>query len=130
MELLQKQIRTIVVDDSPTAIRTICSLVARERNMVIVGTATTGAAAVALARSLRPDLVLLDLGIPIMSGIETTSWLARECPATSVVIVTVHDSPELRTVCRERGARGFIVKIALQDDLPIVIRQLFGNGQT
>ncbi len=129
MELLQKQIRTIVVDDSPAALRTICSLVARERNMVVVGTATNGDAAVALARSLRPDLVLLDLEMPIMGGIEATSCLARECPATRVVIVTVHDSPELRRVCRERGARGFIAKTALKDDLPVVIRQLFGNGK-
>ncbi len=83
----------------------------------------------ALARSVRPDLVLLDLEMPIMSGIETTSCLARECPATRVVIVTVHDSPELRRICREHGARGFIAKAALKDDLPVVIRQLFGNGK-
>ncbi len=97
--------------------------------MVVVGAATNGNAAVALARSLHPDLVLLDLEMPIMGGIEATSCLTRECPTTQVVIVTVHDSPELRRVCRERGARGFVAKTALRDDLPAVIQQLFSDGR-
>ncbi len=129
MGLLQKHIRTIVVDDSPIALRTICTLLARDPNMVVIGAATNGHAAVALARSLHPDLVLLDVEMPIMGGIEATSCLTRECPATCVVIVTVHDSPELRRVCQGRGARGFIAKTSLTDELPAVIQQLFGNGK-
>ncbi len=125
----RRHIRTIVVDDSPVALNTMCSLLARHGNMQVIGTATNGNAAVALARSLQPDLVFLDLEMPIMGGIEATSCLARECPATCVVIVTVHDSPELRRVCRERGARGFIAKTALTDQLPIVVQQLFGNDK-
>ncbi len=129
MGFLPKHIRTIVVDDSPIALKTMCSLLARHGNLQVIGTATDGNAAVALARSLQPDLVLLDLEMPIMGGIEATSCLARECPTTCVVIVTVHDSPELRRVCQERGARGFIAKTALPDELPTVIHQLFGNGK-
>ncbi len=129
MGVLQRHIRTMVVDDSPIALRTICSLVAREQNVVIVGAATNGHAALAMARSLYPDLVLLDLEMPIMGGIEATSCLTRDCPTTRVVIVTVHDSPELRRVCQQRGARGFIAKTALKDELPVILRQLFGNGK-
>lgn len=121
-------IRTIVVDDSPAALRAICSVVARQPNLAFVGAATNGREALVLARSLRPDLVLLDLEMPIMGGVEATSCLGRECPATRVVIVTGHDTPMLRKLCYERGARGFIVKDALHEELPIVIRELFGNG--
>ncbi len=129
MGLVEKAIRAIVVDDSPTALRTICLVLARRQNVEVVGAATHGHAAVALARTLQPDLVLLDLEMPLMGGIEATSRLVRECPAICVVIVTVHDSPELRKVCQERGARGFIAKTALTDELPVVIQQLFGNGK-
>ncbi len=63
-----------------------------------------------------------------MDGVEATSRLGRECPATKVVIVTVHDTPELRKLCSERGAHAFIAKEALEDELPVVIPRLFGNG--
>lgn len=118
----------MVVDDSPTALRAICSVVARQQNLRFVGAATNGREAVALARSLHPDLVLLDLEMPVMNGIEATASLGQECPESRVVMVTVHDTPELRKLCHERGARGFIAKDALKDELPAVVRQLFGNG--
>ncbi len=122
-------IRTIVVDDSPNALRAICSTVARQPNLTVVGSATNGREALAVARSARPDLVLLDLEMPVMDGIEATSFLRRECPAARVVIVTVHDTPELRKLCHDRGACGFIAKGALNDELPTVVLRLFGNGE-
>jgi two-component system nitrate/nitrite response regulator NarL len=124
----RQAIRTIVVDDSPVALRAICSLVERQRNLSFVGAATNGREAVALARALRPDLILLDLEMPIMDGVEATSYLSRDCPATRVVVVTVHDTPELRKLCYERGASGFIGKDVLNDQLPVVIAKLFGNS--
>jgi DNA-binding NarL/FixJ family response regulator len=124
----KKGIRTIVVDDSPAALRAISSVVARQKNLSFVGAASNGREALALARSLHPDLVLLDLEMPVMDGIEATSCLGRDCPATRVVIVTVHNTPELRKLCYDRGASGFIAKAALNDELPIVVLKLFGNG--
>jgi two-component system NarL family response regulator len=123
-----KAIRTIVVDDSPRALRAMCSAVARQQSLRLVGAAANGREALALARSLQPELVLLDLEMPVMDGIEATSCLARECPATQVVIVTVHDTPELRKLCYKRGARAFIAKDALCDELPMVLQELFGAG--
>lgn len=125
---MKKVIRTIVVDDSPAAVRAICSVIARQENLSFVGAARNGREAVALARNLHPDLALLDLQMPVMDGIEATSCLGRDCPATRVVVVTVHDTPELRRLCYERGARGFIPKEALKDELPIVVRSLFGEA--
>ena len=97
--------------------------------MEVIATAADGCAAVALARSLCPDLVLLDLEMPLMGGIETTSCLAQQCPNARVVIVTVHDTPALRRACEERGACAFVAKTTLHDDLPGVVRRLFGNGK-
>lgn len=125
----KKGIRTIVVDDSPAALRAICSVVARQQNLSFVGAASNGREGLALARSLHPDLALLDLEMPVMDGIEATSRLGRDCPATRVVVVTVHNTPELRKLCYERGASGFIAKDALKDELPKVVLKLFGNGK-
>jgi two-component system, NarL family, nitrate/nitrite response regulator NarL len=125
----RRGIRTIVVDDSPNALRAMCSMVARQPDLSIVGSATNGREALELARSLRPDLVLLDLDMPVMDGIETASCLGREIPATRVVIVTIHDTPELRKLCHARGACGFIAKDALRDELPSVVLKLFGSGE-
>ncbi len=125
----KSKVRTIVVDDSPNALHSICSVVARQPNLVFVGAAANGREALELARSLHPDLVLLDLEMPFMNGIEATSCLGQDCPASQVVIVTIHDTPELRKLCYERGARGFIAKDVLRDELPAVVRKLFGNGE-
>ncbi len=121
-------IRTIVVDDSPTALRAICSVIAQQQELRFVGAASNGREGVALARTVHPDLVLLDLEMPVMNGIEATSCLGRDCPEACVIVVTVHDKPGLRKLCYERGARGFIRKDSLKDELPVVVRQLFSNG--
>ncbi len=128
MPAQRRGIRTVVVDDSPNALRAMCSMLARQPDLSIVGSATNGREALAVARSLRPDLVLLDLEMPVMDGIEATSCLGRECPATRVVIVTIHDTAELRRLCHDRGACGFVAKDALEEELPAVVRRLFGNG--
>ncbi len=124
----RRAIRTIVVDDSPNALRAVCSMVERQRNLNLVGAAATGREALELARGLSPELVLLDLEMPIMDGLEATSRLRREYPATRVVIVTIHDTPELRGLCFRQGAHGFVAKDALKDELPAVVLRLFGNG--
>lgn len=124
----RRDITTIVADDSPAVLRAICSFVARQKSLTFVGAATNGREVVALARNTRPDLILLDLEMPQMNGIEATSYLTRNCPTTRVVVVTAHDNQELRKLCRAHGASGFIAKEALADELPALVTKLFGGG--
>ncbi len=125
----EKPIRTVVVDDSPIFLKLMCSLVARQ-GLALIATATNGRAALAMARTLQPDLVLMDLEMPIMDGIKATSCLQQECPATKVVIVTGDDNEDQRSVCLQSGARGFIPKSRLNDELPVILRELFRDGQS
>jgi len=125
---VRKEIRTIVVDDSPVALRAMCSVVLRQPNLRFVGVAHNGLEALALVQTTLPDLVLLDLEMPVMDGIEATSCLARDCPTARVVVVTVHNACGVRRLCYDRGASGFIAKGALSDELPSVVARLFGNG--
>ena len=128
MQTTQRRIRTLVVDDSPIAVHSICAVLERQPEVEVVGTAQDGREALSLAQALRAELVLMDVQMPIMNGIEAARELSGKCPAIRVVMVTIHDRPELRGVCRESGAKGFILKQQLHQELPTLLRQLFGPG--
>ncbi len=125
MDTGRPPIRTVVVDDSETAVRAICSLLKLDPEIEVVGPAQDGAEALALAQKLRPELLLLDLEMPRMGGIETTREMKQELPDVRVIIITVHDTPEVRELCREAGAHGFVPKTRLVQEFPDVLHQLF-----
>ena len=122
-----RQISTLVVEDSPAVLRAICSFLLDQPNLKVVATARDGEEAVALAERLRPELVLMDVEMPRMDGIEATLQLGKQSPATRVVIVTAFDTPELRQACLKSGACGFIRKKELRRKLPPLVRQVFGE---
>jgi DNA-binding NarL/FixJ family response regulator len=118
-------IRTLIVDDSIPALRSICQFLKLQPNVEIVGTASDGCEGVASAGALHPDLVIIDVQMPRMNGIDAAAQLRRDLPATRIIMVTVHDSPEVRQACRESGADGFIAKEHLDEELPALIEQIF-----
>lgn len=127
MDIREKSVRTLVVDDSPIALRSICSVLQELPLIKVVGTAGDGRQAVALASALRPDLVLLDVQMPVMTGVEAVPRLLHELPGTRVVMVTVHDTPEIRQACIECGAHGFIAKEHVDRELPSLLMQMFNQ---
>jgi DNA-binding NarL/FixJ family response regulator len=125
MHTVHDPIRTLVVDDSPAALHSICYFLKLQPNISVVGTATDGREGLASAYALHPDLVLIDVQMPGMNGIEAASQLKRNLPATRVIMVTVHDVPEVRQACRESGADGFIAKEHLDVELPALLEHIF-----
>ncbi len=125
MEAPRQTIRTLVVDDSIAALRSICCFLKLQPNIDIVGTARDGRQGLASAHGLRPDLVLIDVQMPVMNGIEAAARLRHDLPDTRIIMVTVHDSPEVRQACRESGADGFIAKERLDEELPGLIEHIF-----
>jgi two-component system, NarL family, nitrate/nitrite response regulator NarL len=117
-------VRTLVVDDSEVSLRTICSFLSAQPGIELVATANGGEQALQLARKLHPQLVFMDVQMPKMNGIDATLVLTREQPAVNVIIVTVHDTPELRQACFEAGARCFVSKHRLAQELPTLLRCL------
>lgn len=105
----------------------MCSVLERQPEVEVVGTAQDGRKALALAHTLHPELVLLDVQMPVMNGIEAATELSREFPAIRVVMITGHDSPEIRQACRDCGAQAFIPKEHLNQEFPAVFQQLFGS---
>ncbi len=121
-----RQIPTLVVDDSPTFLSALCCFLQKQPNLKVVATARDGQEALRLAQTLQPELVLLDVQMPGMNGVEAASQLGRQCPAICVVMVTALDTPELRQACLRCGARGFIRKDDVPEELPPLLRQVFG----
>lgn len=91
----------------------------------VVGTAGDGLEAIALAAALQPDLVLLDVQMPAMNGLEAASELRRSLPGARLVMVTVHDTPGVRQACDECGAQGFVAKEHLDRELPPLLLRMF-----
>jgi two-component system, NarL family, nitrate/nitrite response regulator NarL len=111
------RLSTLLVDDSPTALATMCKVLASNEHIEVIATAADGCEAVELAKLHRPRLVLMDVQMPRMNGITATSLMNREIPHAEVIIISLHDSPELRALCLEAGARAFIPKERLIREL-------------
>jgi DNA-binding NarL/FixJ family response regulator len=115
-------IRLLVVDDHPVVRAGIVGLLAGEPDLEVVGEAGDGAEACDLAGVLRPDVVLMDLRMPVLDGVQATERLLAAAPATRVIILTTYetDTDILRAV--EAGATGYLLKDTPRDDLVAAVR--------
>ncbi|MFC1892617.1 response regulator [Chloroflexota bacterium] len=122
LEAVTKRIRVLVVDDH-TMVRTgICSVVALQKDMEVIGEAADGQDAFDKVLRLLPHVALVDIVMPVMSGIEATKLISRECPETKVLILSQYDEEENMIVAKQSGAYGFIPKKAASSDLISGIR--------
>jgi two-component system response regulator NreC len=97
-------------------------LLASETDVEIVGEAGTAAEALALARSLEPDVILMDIGLPDRSGIDVTRALKAQRPETAVVALTIHEDEEYFFQMLQAGASGYVPKRAAPEELVTAVR--------
>ena len=117
-----KRIRVLIVDDHTLVRSGICSLLALVEGIEVVGEASDGKEALDKTRQLEPDVVLMDLAMPIMGGLEATRRLRREFPRTQVLALTQYDDSEYVIPIIEAGARGFITKMSAFSELAAAIQ--------
>lgn len=117
-----KKIRVVLADDHRMMREGIRALLERQKDIEIVGEAADGREAVRLATQLSPDLVVMDVSMPLLNGIEATRQIRRDCPDVSVLILTVHESEEYVAQLLAAGADGYIIKRAAGDELVSAIR--------
>ncbi len=122
LEAATKRIRVLVVDDHNMVRTGICSVVSLQKDMEVVGEAADGRDGFDKALRLFPHVALVDIVMPVMSGIELTKMLTKECPETKVLILTQYDEEENMIVAKQSGAYGFIPKKAASTDLICGIR--------
>jgi DNA-binding NarL/FixJ family response regulator len=105
-----KSLRILVADDHEVVRRGLCALLQAQSDWEICGEATDGREAVNKAEQLKPDVVVLDIGMPNLSGLEATRQILAAAPQTRVLILTLHDSDQIVTEVLSAGARGFLSK--------------------
>ena len=114
-------VRILVVDDHPVVRRGIRTLLGGRAEWEIVDEAQDGVEAVDKANRLKPDVILLDVSMPRMDGLEACRRIRKNVPQSEVLMVTQHDSPQMMREAIEAGARGYVVKSNVARDLPAAV---------
>ncbi|MFC1920192.1 response regulator [Chloroflexota bacterium] len=122
LEESEKTIKVLVVDDHTMVRDGICSVLTLQKDIEVVGEAVDGQDGVEKAMRLMPNVVLMDISMPIMSGLEATKQISKESSQIKVLILTQYDSEENMFVAKEAGAQGFIPKRAASSELLSGIR--------
>ncbi|RJX68384.1 DNA-binding response regulator [Vibrio sinensis] len=107
---MDKPIKVVIVDDHQVVLDGFIARLQLEDGIDVVGTASNGLEAVDAAKQLRPDVVLMDISMPLMNGIDATRLIKEELPQIKVLMLTMHDSREYIMNVMQAGAVGYMLK--------------------
>ena len=116
--------RILIADDSDTVRRGICGILSSEKDLEVCGEAKDGSEALQKARELLPDLILLDISMPGMNGLEAARRLREEVRQAKILVISQYDPLQLLPVVIAAGADGCIDKNCLSDDLIAAIKKI------
>lgn len=115
-------VRILLADDHAVLRSGLALLLNSQKEFIVVGEAPTGLAVIALAEELQPDLILLDLNMPGLSGLEALPTLRQKSSNSRILILTMHDEPEYLRQAIKAGASGYILKKAADTELLSAMR--------
>jgi two-component system, NarL family, response regulator NreC len=117
-----KKIRLLVVDDHPVVQAGMRTLLGIHADMEVVGEAVDGETAIRRALELKPDVVVMDITMAGMNGVEATCKIKELLPETKVLVLTMHDNEEYLRMMLDVGATGYVLKKAANTELAVAIR--------
>lgn len=123
-----KPLRVLIADDHPLFRHGMTGLLSTQPDIEVVGEATTGEEAVARAEELQPDVVLMDIKMPGISGIEATRRILADHPSIRILMVTMFEDDASVFTAMRAGARGYVLKDAAKDDVLGAIRAVGRGG--
>jgi DNA-binding NarL/FixJ family response regulator len=128
VEVAQEPVRVMVADDHPVFRDGLASLLDPLDGITVVARAADGAEAVALAAEHRPDVIVMDVQMPELNGIEATRRIVAEQPGVGVLVLTMGEDDGTVLSALRAGARGYLRKGAEQDEIVAAIRTVHGGG--
>ena len=117
----------LVVDDSRVWRQYVCSLLYRHLDRVVISEGSDGLEAVQKSEELQPDLVLLDIGLPNLNGLEAARQIRKVSPGSRILFLTMQDSPEVAQEALMTGALGFVDKLDAVSDLLLAVNTVMRN---
>ncbi|MBI3005595.1 MAG: response regulator transcription factor [Ignavibacteriales bacterium] len=118
------KIRVLLADDHALVRSGLIRLLEPHKDIVVIGEAEDGEEAIRMAKQLKPDVVVIDLSMPKVSGIEASKILKKECPSAHVLVLTMHENEEYVYQILKSGAGGYILKNAGRDEIATGIRSV------
>jgi DNA-binding NarL/FixJ family response regulator len=119
-----RALRVLVVDDNENVRRSVCQLLQSQADIEVICEAVDGADALSKAREHLPDVVLLDVTMPNMNGLEVAQVLKQEIPSIQIIIVSQHDSRGFKWAALAAGVSGYVVKSNAARDLIPELRRI------
>jgi DNA-binding NarL/FixJ family response regulator len=120
-----ERIRVLLADDHAILRDGIRALLTEHPDIAVIGEAEDGHWAVHLAHELHPDVVLMDIGMPRLNGLEATRQIKHDCPKVAILILTMHDNEEYLRQVLAAGASGYVLKRAAASELVAAIRAVY-----
>ena len=117
-------LRILIVDDHAVVRRGVRALLESQDGWQVVGEAATGREAVELALHLEPDVIVMDVSLPELNGLEATRRILKQSPRIEIVMLTMHYSEELAQNALQAGARGYVLKSDADQDLVAAVEHL------
>jgi PAS domain S-box-containing protein len=122
------KIRLVLVDDHKIMRQGLRELLREQPDMEVVGEAENGLAGIQMAHELKPDLVVMDVTMPVMNGIEATRTLSRDLPQSKIVGLSMHEKEDMAEAMLEAGAVAYVTKAAASETLTSTIRECLGRS--
>jgi DNA-binding NarL/FixJ family response regulator len=124
---MDKVIKVILADDHQSILKSISSLLNNSPNIKVLATAENGERAIALARSEKPDVLVLDIDMPKLNGLQVSARLKSLDIEVKIVILSIYDEPAIVYAALKQGVRGYVLKERAASDLVNAIQLVYGG---